>query len=145
MENRKESVMGRRHHFALVMALCTVVLMIGVRTAAQVEIPRITIHELKDMIDRGESVMILDTQPKAIFEKVHIKGAVSLPWKARITLQDVSSLPRDKAIVTYCTRGSGDSTSANVAEQLMRFGFSDVKVLADPSIKGWKEAGYPLE
>jgi len=119
--------------------------MIGAIAAAQIEVPRITIHELKGMIDRGESMIILDTQPKAIFEKVHIKGAVSLPWKARITLQDVSGLPRDKLIVTYCTRGSGNSTSANVAEQLMKLGFSDVKVLADPSIKGWKEAGYPLE
>ncbi len=137
--------MGRRHHVALVLALGTLLLMMGARAAAQVDIPRITIHELKVMIDRGESVMILDTHPKAIFEKVHIKGAVSLPWKARITIQDVSSLPRDKPIVTYCTCGSGDSTSANVAEQLMRLGFSDVKVLADPSIKGWKEAGYPLE
>ena len=137
--------MGRRHPVALVLALGTVLLMIGTRAAAQAEIPRITIHELKAMIDRGESVMILDTQPKAIFEKVQIMGAVSLPWKERITLQDVSSLPRDKPIVTYCTRGSGDSTSTNVAEQLMRLGFSDVKVLADPSIKGWKEAGYPLE
>jgi hydroxyacylglutathione hydrolase len=145
MGKRKENVMGRRHHFALVMALCTVLLMIGTRAAAQVEIPRITIHELKAVIDRGESVIILDTQPKAIFEKVHIKGAVSLPWKVRLTLQDVSGLPRDKPIVTYCTRGSGDSTSASIAGQLMRFGFSDVKVLADPSIKGWKEAGYPLE
>ncbi len=137
--------MWRRHHVALALALGTLLLMIVAIAAAQVEIPRITIHELKAMIDRGESVLILDTQPKAIFEKVHIKGAVSLLWKARITIQDVSGLPRDKLIVTYCTRGSGDSTSANVAAQLMRLGFSDVKVLADPSIKGWKEAGYPLE
>jgi rhodanese-related sulfurtransferase len=137
--------MGQRHNVALVLVLGTFLLMIGVRAAAQIEVPRITIHELKGMIDQGENVLLLDTQPKAIFEKVHIKGAISLPWKARITLQDVSGLPRDKLIVTYCTRGSGDSTSANVAEQLMRLGFSDVKVLAGPSIKGWKEAGYPLE
>lgn len=137
--------MVQRHNVVLVLVLGIFLLMIGARAAAQIEVPHITIHELKGMLDQGESVLILDTQPKAIFEKVHIKGAISLPWKTRITLQDVSGLPRDKLIVTYCTRGSGDSTSANVAEQLMRLGFSDVKVLADPSIKGWKEAGYPLE
>ena len=129
--------MGRRHHFALVMALCIVLLMIGARAVAQVVIPRITIHELKAMIDRGESVMILNTQPKAIFEKVHIKGAVSLPWKARITLQDVSSLPRDKPIVTYCTRGSGDSTSTSLTISELRGkvrGFNDLKTVRVGSI-----------
>ena len=62
--------MERRHPVALVLALGILLLMIGARAAAQVEIPRITIHELKALIDRGESVLILDTQPKAIFEKV---------------------------------------------------------------------------
>ena len=101
--------MGRRHHVVLVLALGILLLMIGARAAAQIEIPRITIHELKGMIDQGESVLILDTQPKAIFEKGHIKGAISFPWKARITLQDVSGLPRDKLIVTYCTCGPGEA------------------------------------
>ena len=55
------------------------------------------------------------------------------------------SLPRDKLIVTYCNCGPGDADSANVAEQFLELGFSNVKVLADPSIRGWKQAGYPLE
>ena len=137
--------MGRRHKVVLVLALAQLLATIGGWAAAQDEVPRITIHELKGMIDQGASVLILDTQPKAIFEKVHIKGAVSFPWKARITLQDVSGLPRDRLIVTYCSCGPGEEASANVAEQLMGLGFSNVKVLADPSIRGWKQAGYPME
>ena len=97
------------------------------------------------MIDQGASVVILDTQPRAIFEKGHIKGAISFPWKARITLQDVSGLPRDKLIVTYCSCGPGEADSANVAEQLVELGFRNVKVLVDPSIGGWKQAVCPLQ
>jgi hypothetical protein len=37
MGKRKESVIGRRHHVALVLALGILLLMIGTRAAAQVE------------------------------------------------------------------------------------------------------------
>ena len=137
--------MGQRYKVALVLALGTLLLTMVGRGAAQTEVVRITIHELKGLIDQGASVMILDTQPIAIFEKGHIRGAVSFPWKASITLKDVSGLPRDKLIVPYCSCGPGDADSANVAEQLAELGFSNVKVLADPSIRGWKLAGYPMD
>lgn len=132
-----------RTAMVLVLALGTLLLTVGVRAAAQSKVPRITIHELKGMIDQGVSVVILDTRPKAIFEKGHIKGALSLPWKERITPQDVSGLPRDRLIVAYRSCGPGDADSANVTEQLVELGFSNAKVLSDPSIRGWKQAGYP--
>jgi hypothetical protein len=34
----------------------------GSRAAAQIEVPRITINELKSMVDEGATVLILDTQ-----------------------------------------------------------------------------------
>jgi len=137
--------MGQRHKVILVLAIGVLLFTMDGRAAAQGEVPRITIHELKGLIDQGENVSILDTRPRAIFEKGHIKGAVSFPWKAMITLKDVSGLPRDKLLVPYCSCGPGDADSANVAEQLVELGFRNVKVLADPSIKGWKQAGYPMD
>ncbi len=113
--------------------------------AAQEEVPRITVEELKSMIDKGADVLILDTQPKALYEKGHVKGAVSFPWKPKITPQDAARLPRTKPIVTYCDCGPGESDSAGVASQLLALGFTDVRVLKDPSIRGWKKAGYPVE
>jgi rhodanese-related sulfurtransferase len=32
-----------------------------------------------------------------------------------------------------------------MAAQLVELGFPNVKVLQDPSIRGWKRAGYPME
>ena len=119
-------------------------LIVSVCAAMQADIPRIGIQELKKMMDQGE-VTLIDVQPKAIYDKGHIKGAVSIPWKSQIALEDVWSLPSDKPIITYCACGPGESDSADIAGQLIRMGYDDVKVLKDPSIQGWKEAGYPIE
>jgi rhodanese-related sulfurtransferase len=87
----------------------------------------------------------VEPRRKAIYDKGHIKGAVSIPWKSQIAPEDVWSLASDKPIVTYCACGPGESDSADIASQLIRMGYDDVKVLIDPSIQGWKEAGYPIE
>ena len=115
------------------------------QAAMQGDIPRISIQELKKMMDAGTPVTILDAQPKDVYIAGHIKGAISLPWKSQIALEDVWSLPTDQLIVTYCDCGPGESDSADVAAQLFRMGYENVKVLADPSIRGWRESGYPME
>jgi len=130
---------------AALSVLISVFAMVSVCASMQNDVPRISIQELKKMMDNGEKVTILDTQPKAIYKEGHIKGAISLPWKSQIALEDVFSLPGDVLIVTYCDCGPGEADSSSVASQLMQMGYDDVRVLKDPSIRGWKEAGYPME
>jgi rhodanese-related sulfurtransferase len=116
-----------------------------VYAAAPADVPRISIQELKAMMDKGAPVTIVDVQPKDIYAMDHIKGAISLPYKTQIQLEDVWSLPEDQLIVTYCDCGPGEADSSDVAAQLIRFGYENVKVLQDPSIKGWRASGYPME
>jgi rhodanese-related sulfurtransferase len=113
--------------------------------ATQTDTPRISIQELKAMMDKGSPVTIVDVQPKDIYAAGHIKGAISLPYKTQIELEDVWSLPQDRLIVTYCDCGPGEADSSDMAAQLTGFGYENVKVLKDPSIKGWRAAGYPME
>ena len=134
-----------RSRFVLFAILAAFLLTGIVHSATQTDIPRITIQELKDMLDNGTPVTIIDAQPESIYAKGHIKGAISLPWKSQLDLEDVWTLPNDKTIVTYCDCGPGESDSADIAAQLIEMGFMDVKVLQDPAIRGWKEAGYPME
>ncbi|HVN96357.1 MAG TPA: rhodanese-like domain-containing protein [Syntrophorhabdaceae bacterium] len=103
--------------------------------------------ELKKMMDDKTDVVILDTQPTSIYKKGHIKGASSFPWKENIALVETELLPRNRSIVLYCACGPGEGDSASVAAQLIDLGFDFdlVKVLKDPSIEGWKKAGYPME
>jgi rhodanese-related sulfurtransferase len=128
--------------FSLLMVLFV---MGSVCESVQADVPRITIQELKEIMDKGTEVTIIDTQPRAIYAMGHIKGAVSIPWKSQVLLEDVWSLASDVPIVTYCDCGPGEADSADMAAQLIRMGFDDVKTLKDPSIRGWKEAGYPVE
>ena len=114
-------------------------------SAAHPDIPRIPVDELKKLIDAKATVIILDAQLKEIYAKGHIKGAISFPWKAEVTEEDVAKFAKDALIVTYCDCGPGEADSSDLASQLLNLGFSNVKVLGDPSIRGWIKSGYPME
>jgi rhodanese-related sulfurtransferase len=108
------------------------------------EIPRISIAELKALIDSGAEIVIADNRPRNIYDEKHIKGAISLPWKPHIVDDEDFGLPLGKPVVTYCDCGPGESDSAEIALQLMDAGFSNVSTLA----LGWSEwvkEGYPAE
>jgi rhodanese-related sulfurtransferase len=113
--------------------------------ASDDEIPRVIVEELKKMVDGKADIVILDVQPQTVYAKGHIKGAISFPWARKIDEARVANLPRTKTIIAYCDCGPGEADSASVAAQLMNLGFADVKVLKDPSVRGWKGAGYPME
>lgn len=116
-----------------------------VSLAAQEGVTRISIDELKKMMDRGEEVTIIDAQPEAVYNKGHIRGAVSIPWKSQLTLEDVWDIQGGVPIVIYCACGAGESDSSDMARQFIKMGYSDVKVLEHPAIEGWKKAGYPVD
>jgi rhodanese-related sulfurtransferase len=120
-------------------------LIVAGNCAAAQDIPRISIQELKKIMDAGAPITIVDAQPRDVYREGHIKGAISLPWRSQIPLEDVWNIPKDKPLVTYCDCGPGESDSADVAAQLIQFGYDVVKVLGDPSVKGWSQAGYPME
>ena len=65
-------------------------------------VPRISLEQLKEKLDAGADIVIVDVRRKEDFDEGHIPGAVSIPWEeieARYT-----ELPRDKEIITYCGR-----------------------------------------
>jgi hypothetical protein len=63
------------------------------------EVPRISPKALKNLLDKGEAVMIIDVRPVSAFNAQHIVGAASVP------LDEVEShldkLPPEKKIVFY--------------------------------------------
>jgi rhodanese-related sulfurtransferase len=122
----------------------------AVEPAASVEyedgMERISLEELKALMDSGARIAILDVRPKVSYDMVHIEGAVSFPWKPQMTVGDLEMLPPGDPVITYCDCGPGEHDSASVAAQLLELGAEvEIKVLADPSIEGWVAAGYPTE
>lgn len=66
------------------------------------DVPGISLEQLKEKLDAGADIVIVDVRRKEDFDEGHIPGAVSIPWEeieARYT-----ELPRDKEIITYCGR-----------------------------------------
>ncbi|NVO18307.1 MAG: rhodanese-like domain-containing protein [Bacteroidetes bacterium] len=63
----------------------------------------LTPSELKEKLDNGEQIQIIDTRDPIKFEECHIDGAINIP---QIDLPErVDSISRDIPIVIYCLYG----------------------------------------
>jgi len=71
-----------------------------VAQATPEEARRVTVEEVKKMLDAGKAV-IYDTRAKGAYDAEHIKGSLSLPFDQ--VAAHVEELPKDKTIVFYCT------------------------------------------
>ena len=67
------------------------------------DVPRISLEQLKEKLDAGADVVVVDVRSKEDFDEGHIPGAVSMPWQQEIEAR-YTELPRDKEIVIYCGR-----------------------------------------
>jgi len=67
----------------------------------QSQVPRLTPKEVKDMLDGGQEVAIVDTRSRGSWETLRVAGALSIPL-AEIESRH-AELPKDKQIVLYCT------------------------------------------
>ena len=64
-----------------------------------IEAPRISLHEARSLVDRGEEVLLIDVRGRAEYDRSHIPGAVSLPL--RELPQRYGELPRDRLLIAY--------------------------------------------
>lgn len=119
----------------------------------------VTAEELKQWIDSGKEMVVVDTMPyDASYKKMHVPGAVQFlfpipdmaQWDAKETdgktRDDYAALlgpDMDKPIVVYC--GFVKCTrSHNGAAWAMKMGYKNVYRFAG-GIFAWKGAGYPVE
>jgi rhodanese-related sulfurtransferase len=111
-------------------------------------LPRITVEDLKKMIDKGEDLVVVDTRDSASYAAGHIKGAINIyynptsdPTERQMMLV---ALPMEKLIVTYCDC-TDDANSAQLADEIYKLGYDrdKVKVLSGGSLR-WVELKYPV-
>ncbi len=119
----------------------------------------ITAKELKDMIDSGKDVLIIDTMPyDASYKKAHIPGAEQFlfpipemkEWNTKETggktLDDFKALlgpDKNKTIVIYCGFVKC-GRSHNGAMWTVKLGYKNVLRFSG-GIFAWKGAKYPIE
>jgi membrane protein DedA with SNARE-associated domain/rhodanese-related sulfurtransferase len=103
---------------------------------------RIEPDELKAMMDRGDSLYIVDLRhPLDILPDPRIlPGAIRLLPNELIARN--AEIPRDRDVVLYCTCPS-EATSAKIALMMRRFGVERIRPLRG-GFDEWKQQGYPL-
>jgi molybdopterin/thiamine biosynthesis adenylyltransferase/rhodanese-related sulfurtransferase len=82
----------------------------------------ITATELKDMLDRGDNIYLVDVREPNEYEIVSIPGATLIPKDRILQGSALEQLPQDKKIVLHCKSGA---RSAECLAVLHDAGFSD--------------------
>ena len=68
--------------------------------ADALEVPRMTLEELKSKLDKQADIIVVDVRSKGSFEQEHIKGAISMPL-GEVEERYKELLPKEKEIVLY--------------------------------------------
>ena len=85
--------------------------------------PRRTPQEVRERLDAGAAVTLLDVRTEDEFASGHIPGAVCLPLQA-LPARAAAVLPDKEAeILVYCQSGR---RSASAAARLLKMGYSNV-------------------
>jgi hypothetical protein len=66
-----------------------------------VDYERVTVNELKGLLDKKADIVVVDVRDKAGYDIGHIPGAVSMPLPDGINARH-GELPKDKTIILYC-------------------------------------------
>ena len=70
------------------------------------EVPRISCEELKQLIDKGEQLVVVDTRGRGGYDREHITGAINISYDASGDPVErkmmLTALPADRLIVIYC-------------------------------------------
>jgi hydroxyacylglutathione hydrolase len=101
-------------------------------------LPLLSVHQLKSMLDQGEELVVLDTRGQDEWDSGHIKDAIHI-YVGHLE-QRLAEVPRDKPVAVICNVGHRAGLGASI---LLRAGYPKVyNVLG--SVKAWVAAGFPV-
>lgn len=98
---------------------------------------RITIEELKPLVDAGK-VVLIDVRSAEQFVAGHIDKALHIPVAS--IEGEVQYLPKDKLIVTYCTCPAEESSGTAAA--ILQHSGLQARALKG-GLDAWTSSGYP--
>jgi len=113
------------------------------RFVRQFRLARISPEELRDKLNAGENILIVDLQGRR-----HNSGkAMALPGAVRINPRRLEQyrdikIASTQEVVLYCAC-PGEFTSARVALALRRKGVENVRPLAG-GLQAWRDRGFPI-
>jgi rhodanese-related sulfurtransferase len=103
-------------------------------------VDNISAERVKQLMDAGEKVALIDLRPVKEFEQKRLPGARSIPL-AEIATR-FSEIPKSGRVVLYC-----DCKPYDVADRAVFLeyrGFRNIFIMPE-GYQGWIKRGYPLE
>jgi len=135
---------GSKLLFLVLMLASLTVTMSFARVALSADdIPQISADDLKQMIESKKTdFLVIDVQPKGVYDISHVKGAINLPWAA--DLKSPGRLPRDKMLIFYCDCTHEEDSTSTATQVKQKFGYANVRTLKG-GWSGWLKLGYPVD
>lgn len=99
----------------------------------------ITPRELRELLDSGTRLALIDVREPAEWDIVHIDGAQLIPQSLLASREGLAKLPRDRITVLYCKTGV---RSARALELVRDAGFADA-VHLQGGIVAWAKQMQP--
>ena len=109
----------------------------------ELRMARITVDELKGMMDNGSEVVLVDLRGALD----HEADPYTIPGALRMTTEELEQrhrdIPRHSEVILFCACPN-EATAAKMALLLRRNGITKVRPLAG-GIDAWRERDFPLE
>jgi sulfur-carrier protein adenylyltransferase/sulfurtransferase len=99
----------------------------------------ITPRELRDLLDSGKELALIDVREPAEWDIVHIEGAQLIPQSLIASGEGLAKVPKDRMSVLYCKTGA---RSAQALATVQKAGFADA-VHLQGGIVAWAEQMQP--
>jgi rhodanese-related sulfurtransferase len=103
----------------------------------------ITLDQLRDRLDRGDPVTLVEALPPMYYEKEHLPGAANIPHDEVDALAPELLPDKDAEIVVYCASGPCQN-SGIASRRLASLGYTNVSDYAEGKAE-WIAAGLPVE
>lgn len=103
-------------------------------TASASGADRVTVDELKSMLERKEDIVLIDVRTPEEHREAHIPGSILMPLS---TLEEVTKLPDGGRVILYCRSGIRSRTALKVLSDKGFKGLSDL----DGGIIAWAASG----
>lgn len=87
--------------------------------------PIITAKKVRELIDKGEKIQIIDARVNKQYEDAHVERAMNMPHSS--LRKDAALLDKDVLTVTYCNKGVTGNAAQNI---LINDGFKEVHNLS---------------
>jgi rhodanese-related sulfurtransferase len=114
----------------------------GLFIADEYETPLVSAQELREKLDAGENLVILDSRPSSEFQSGCLPGSINLPLCEEVyRIHDVVT-DQQTQIVTLC---AGVTRGTLLAQSLINAGVANPIMFLPDGSKGWYASGESLD